>query len=79
MLDDGRDIDFADSGLEVVRRESGTYVRSRPNHTTDDNLGTMASAVMAEQAELVEIATQIQEQEKTNPGIMSRLRKLLGF
>ena len=73
MIERGRDIDFADTDLEVVNRKSGAYIRKKANDTKEDNLGTMVEAVKEEEA----IKEAVWEEVKANPSIMDRLRGFL--
>lgn len=77
MLTNGREIDFADSGLEVVNRASGPYVRTKANDTTEDNLGTMVAEAKAEEKVKDELWEEVKASEKTKPGFLARFRAWL--
>lgn len=77
MLTDGREIDLSDTDLEVVNRSSGPYVRKKANDTTEDNLGKLAEAVVAEETAKEEVWAEIKEAEKTAPGLLAKFRAWL--
>lgn len=81
MLEGGKDMDFADSGIQVVTKKDGSkYLRSTPNDTIEDNFGVMAKEVKAEEAKKDEVWDDIKEIEAENPGLIEKLRQFLfGF
>lgn len=75
MLEDGKEVDFTNSGLEVVALKSGKkYIRSIANATKDDNLGTMADAVAVEEDAMVAVWEEI----KKDPTLMDRFKQFMG-
>lgn len=78
MLEEGKSVDFADSGIQVVTKKDGSkYLRSKANDTVEDNLGHMAKEVIVEKKQKNEVWEEIKAAEATNPGIMKNLRKFL--
>ena len=73
MLTDGKDIDLSDTDLEVVKRESGPYVRKKANDTTEDNLGTLVEAVKAEEVAKEAAWEDVKTIEAASPGFLARL------
>ena len=80
MLSEGKDFNLADTDLEVVNRSSGPYLRKKANDTVTDNLGTMATAVVAEEKADDALIDDIKAAEAKSPGALAKLRAFLaGF
>ncbi len=76
MLEEGKEMDLASAGLEVIHMKNGTtYVRTIANDTVEDNLGTMAAAVEVEKDTKDEIWEDIKA--TNDPAIVSKLRSFL--
>jgi hypothetical protein len=73
MLTDGKELDLSETDLEVVNRASGPYVRKKANETTEDNLGKLADAVVAEKAAKDAAWEDVKVIESVSPGILARL------
>lgn len=78
MAEEGK-VDLADCGLQlVVMQDGGKYLRSIPNDIIEDNLGHMADTVLADEAAKDELWEDMKAVEATSPGIMAKIRKMLG-